>query len=64
MDGLQLLKEIDDINKRLKLISFIIEKPIYKNTLKEEDLQHETSDFMHNVDRIREQITNIEFIKT
>lgn len=63
MDGLQLIKEISDINKRLKLISFIIEKPIYKNTLKEEDLQHECYDFMNSVDRIKEQITNIEFIK-
>jgi hypothetical protein len=63
MDGLQLLEEISNINKRLKLISFIIEKPIYKNTLKEEDLQHEACDFMNSVDKIKEQITNIEFIK-
>lgn len=64
MDGLQLLKEVRDINKRLKLISFIIEKPIYKGGLEENDLSKETTEFLGRTDKIKEQLKNLKFIKT
>ena len=64
MDGLQLVKELKDINERLRLISFVIENPIYKGGLEENDLSKETTEFLGRTDKINEQITNIEFIKT
>lgn len=63
MDGLQLVKEISDINKRLRLISFVIENPIYKGTLEENDLSKETTEFLGRTDKIKEQIKNLKFIK-
>lgn len=63
MDGLQLVKELKDINERLRLISFVIENPIYRGGLEENDLFKETTEFLGRTDKIREQITNIKFIK-
>lgn len=63
MDGLQLVKELKDINERLRLISFVIENPIYKGTLEENDLSKETTEFLGRTDKIKEQIKNLKFIK-
>ncbi len=62
MDGLQLVKELQDINQKLRLISFVIENPIYKGTLNDNDLSKETTEFIGRSDKLKEQITNIKYI--
>lgn len=63
MDGLQLLKELKDINQRIRLISEIIEQPIYKGFLEDNDLNKEHSEFIRKSNKLEIQITNIKYIK-
>ncbi len=63
MDGLQLVKELQDINQKLKLISFVIENPIYKGTLNDDDLSKESTKFIDRSNKLKEQIKNLKFIK-
>lgn len=63
MDGLQLLKEVRDINQRLNLISNIIEQPIYKGSLEEDELNKQVTEFIGRSAKLKEQITNLKFIK-
>lgn len=63
MDGLQLLKEIKDINQRLNLISNIIEQPIYKGSLGEDNLHKEITEFLGRSNKLKQQIINLKYIK-